>query len=81
MGLGEASAISLALETEKSLIILDDKKARRYAQYMGLDIIGIIGLLRLGYKQDLIPEIDSVIAALYGIGFRMPPSIERIIKS
>ncbi|MCL2834371.1 MAG: hypothetical protein FWD78_14465 [Treponema sp.] len=63
LGIGEASVIALALETKKSLVILDDKKARRYAQNIGLDIIGIIGLLRLSYKQGLIPEMDIIIAS------------------
>ena len=80
LGMGESSAIALAIEMEKSIVILDDKKARRYAQDIGLDIIGIIGLLRLGYKQGLIPEIDTIIARLKKIGFRMPVNIEELMK-
>jgi predicted nucleic acid-binding protein len=35
LGLGESSAIALALETENALVILDDKKARSYAKNVG----------------------------------------------
>ena len=80
LGIGEASAIALALETENSLLIIDDKKARRYAQNLGLNFTGIIGLLRLGFKQGLIPEIDSIITDLRAIGFRLPANTEDLIK-
>ena len=80
LGLGEASAIALALETENPLVILDDKKARRFAQNIGLDIIGIVGLLRIGYKQGLIPDIDYIIENLQKTGFRLPENTEDLIK-
>ncbi|MFO8067604.1 MAG: DUF3368 domain-containing protein [Bacteroidales bacterium] len=41
---GEASAIALAMETDNSLIILDDYKARKIADYIGLKVVGTIGL-------------------------------------
>jgi len=58
LGSGESSAIALALalETENSLIILDDKDVRHYAEFLGLDIIGTVGLLRLGYKKGIVPD-------------------------
>ena len=80
LGIGEASAIALAMETENPLVIIDEKKARRYAQNLGLDIIGIIGLLRLGSKQGLISDLDSIITSLRRIGFRMPSNIEDMLK-
>jgi predicted nucleic acid-binding protein len=42
LGLGEASAIALALETENALVILDDKRARTYAKNIGLNYTGMI---------------------------------------
>ncbi|MCL2067914.1 MAG: hypothetical protein FWG99_10670 [Treponema sp.] len=79
-GLGEASIIALALETANPLVILDDKRARQFAQNIGLAFTGIVGLLRLGFKQGLITEIDSVIAGLRKINFRLPSNIEELIK-
>jgi len=81
LGSGESSAIALALETENSLVILDDKDARHYAEFLGLDIIGTVGLLRLGYKKGIVPDIDDVISKLRNIKFRMPVNVEVLIKN
>jgi predicted nucleic acid-binding protein len=43
--IGESSAIALALETTNSKLILDDKKARKYAKNHGLSITGTQGIL------------------------------------
>jgi predicted nucleic acid-binding protein len=80
LGLGESSAIALALETENVLVILDDKRARSYAKNVGLTYTGIVGLLRLGYKKGLIQDIDSIISALHSIQFHLPDNVEDLIK-
>jgi predicted nucleic acid-binding protein len=81
LGLGEASAIALAMETENSMLIVDDRRARQYALDLGLEIIGTFGLLILAYKNGIIPDIDSVVANLRGIGFRLPPDSEALLKT
>jgi predicted nucleic acid-binding protein len=80
LGIGESSTIALALESENALLILDDKKARRYAQSIGLNIIGILGLLIQAYKQGLIEDIDEILTALKAIDFRLPANIEKLVK-
>ncbi len=45
MDVGEAEAIALAMELGDVLLILDDKKARRVAQQLGLKVIGTVGML------------------------------------
>jgi predicted nucleic acid-binding protein len=42
---GEAEAIALAIELGSLPVILDDKKARRVAQQIGLRVMGTIGVL------------------------------------
>jgi predicted nucleic acid-binding protein len=79
LGLGESSAIALALEMENPLVILDDKRARKYAKNVGLSYTGIIGLLRLGYKKELIPDIDSLISDLQSIHFHLPSNVKDLI--
>ncbi len=58
---GEAEAITLAIEANTDIVILDDKKARSIARRLGLKIIGTIGILVLAKKQKLIDNIEAEI--------------------
>jgi len=80
LGLGESSAIALALETHAPLIILDDKRARAYAKNLGLDHTGVIGLLRLGYKKGIIRDIDVILTELKADNFYLPNNVGELIK-
>ena len=42
---GEASAIALAIELDDCLLIIDDPKGRKFANQIGLTIIGTIGVI------------------------------------
>jgi predicted nucleic acid-binding protein len=42
---GEASAIALAIELDDCLLIIDDLKGRKFAQQLGLTIIGTFGII------------------------------------
>jgi predicted nucleic acid-binding protein len=57
LGAGELSAVLLARETGADVILLDERKARRYAVAQGLPVFGCIGILeslfRGGYLGDL----------------------------
>ena len=81
MGLGESSAIALAMETENALLIVDDKRARQFALSLGVEIIGTLGLLILAYEKGIIQDIDSIIASLREIEFRLPANTESLIKA
>ena len=80
LGLGESSAIALALESQNPLIILDDKRARAYAKNLGLNYIGVIGLLRLGYKQGIIKDIEIIISELKANHFYLPENCLELIR-
>jgi predicted nucleic acid-binding protein len=77
--LGEASAIALAVETPESLLILDDKKARRVAETLGLQLTGALGVIAKAYRTGLIANSAGVIADLRQSNFRVPRDFERII--
>ena len=82
LGLGESSAIALALEVPNSLIILDDKRAKIYAKSLGLDHTGVIGLLRIGYKRGIIKDVDikTILSELSASHFYLPKNVEELIK-
>ncbi|GHV91580.1 hypothetical protein AGMMS50268_20830 [Spirochaetia bacterium] len=77
--LGESSSIALAMETESSLVILDDFEARQFAMSLGLEITGTLGVLIQTYKKGFIPDFHSVIVKLRTNGFRLPPNAEDLI--
>src|SRR5659263_231894 len=54
---GESSAIALALETTESTLILDDYKARKVANHLGLNFTGTIGVI---VKAKLSGKIESI---------------------
>ncbi len=54
---GEASAIALAIEIPESTIILDDYKARKLAEKLGLSITGTIGVIIKAKLRGMIPSV------------------------
>ena len=59
---GEAAAIALAMELGDVFVILDDKKARRVARQIGLNVIGTVGVLLRAKRQGIVPTIQPVLA-------------------
>jgi predicted nucleic acid-binding protein len=52
---GEAEAIALAVEVEADLILLDEREGRRVAQSMGLEVVGLVGiLLKASHKGSIV---------------------------
>jgi len=52
--LGEKSAISLCFEKDIKTFLSDDKRARKYAESLGIDVIGVIGILIWNFEQNKI---------------------------
>ncbi|MCL2764573.1 MAG: DUF3368 domain-containing protein [Treponema sp.] len=77
--LGESSAIVLAMELNKAVLIIDDKEARQFALNLGLKITGTLGVLIRAYKQGLITDILTVISHLKEAGFRLPDNIHEYL--
>ncbi|MBL7161448.1 MAG: DUF3368 domain-containing protein [Anaerolineales bacterium] len=65
LGPGEREAIALAMELEAEELILDDLPARRLAIFLGLNVIGILGLLLRAKKRGIIPQVQPLMDALY----------------
>ncbi|MFN0011005.1 MAG: DUF3368 domain-containing protein [Phycisphaerales bacterium] len=69
-GAGEREAISLALELNASLLLVDDLKARQDAKRLGLAITGTLGVLERAAEQRLI-SLPEVVVALRRSDFRI----------
>lgn len=78
LGAGESEAITLAKELELSLII-DEKKGRKIALNLGVNITGFIGILILNYKKQLLSSSESleVFNRAKEAGFRAGKNLEQ----
>ncbi|MEQ9377510.1 MAG: DUF3368 domain-containing protein [Imperialibacter sp.] len=79
--MGEASAITLALEIGADLIILDDQKARYTAEKLGLQITGTLGILIKAKKKGIVSSIKPFLEKLQQTNFRLSEHlIEEALK-
>ena len=73
---GESSAIALALETPDSVVILDDYKARRIAERLGITFTGTIGVIIKAKLNGIIPSIKPIIEKIKQTDFRLSDELE-----
>jgi predicted nucleic acid-binding protein len=57
--------------------VIDEKKARRYAERMKFSLTGTLGLLLLAREQGLIKSITREIEALQEAGLYLAPLFDR----
>lgn len=72
---GEASVLALAEEYDARLVIIDEQKARGYAQQIGLPLTGTIGVLLLAKKEGLIDAIKPLLTTLHDNGLYLSVSL------
>jgi predicted nucleic acid-binding protein len=72
---GEASAIALAVEYDDCLLIIDDLKGRKYAQELGLNITGTLGVLIDAKLAGYIPSLKFVLDKIRKTNFRISDSL------
>lgn len=72
---GEASAIALALETNDSLLILDDQKARKLAERLKLKYTGTLGVLLKAKERDILPAIKPLLQKIQQTNFRFSEKV------
>ena len=66
---GEAEAITLALEVDANVLLVDDRDARSMAKKLGLQVMGTLGVLALAKHRGLIPEVKPIVEELIESGF------------
>ncbi len=81
LGLGESSAILLALMKNK-IIVIDDKRARRLARELGLEVIGTLSILKKLHEEGVLVETPNTIyRRLIEIGFYVDKKLfDRVFK-
>jgi len=73
---GESSAIALALETPDSTLILDDYKARKIVEQLGIPYTGTIGVIIKAKLLGIIPSVKQLLSKIKQTNFRITPEIE-----
>lgn len=61
---GEAATIVLALQTDAELILLDEQAGRTAACYLGLEVMGVVGILLRAKQHGYIPQVRPLLDAL-----------------
>jgi predicted nucleic acid-binding protein len=78
---GESEAIALAEEIRADALIIDERKGREFAKSMGLNVIGLLGVLLQAKREGILLEIKPILEALDKIGFRISNQLYRHILS
>lgn len=73
---GEASAIALAIEMERSVVVLDDLAARKLASRLELPYTGTLGVLLKAKSIGVLNRVAPVLAELKRAGFRLSKEME-----
>ena len=76
-GAGEAAVIALALERANSVVVVDERAARRVCARLGLRTRGTLGVLLDAKKAKHLPNVRSTLDALVGGGFWLDPDTYR----
>jgi uncharacterized protein len=81
LGAGEREALSLSLELRASVLLVDDKAARRAAAGLGIPIIGTLGILVSAKRRGLLQRVRPHLDALQRASFYFAPGLyARILK-
>lgn len=76
---GEASAISLALELENCTLIIDDYKARKYAELLGIKITGTLGVIAQAKLSGHLEFVKPLLEKIKNTNFRLNEDLEKKI--
>ena len=69
LGRGETEAIALALENERTKVVIDDSAARRCAHALNVPVIGTLGVLvrakQAGHVESVAATLRAMKSAVY----------------
>jgi uncharacterized protein len=81
LGSGEVSAVQLARELGVELVLIDERKARGYAEEKDLIALGCIGILEKLHQKGALLDLRSVYGRLLEQKFRIEPkTLERSLR-
>lgn len=75
LGRGERAVISLALATSATLVLIDDRDARRVAASAGLRVSGTVAVLAVAKRDGRIGTAVKLAGRLREVGFRVSDDV------
>ena len=74
---GEAEVLTLAEEREARLVVIDERRGRRFAQRLGIPLTGTLGILLLAKGGGLIESVAVLIFRLQEAGLFLSSDLVR----
>jgi len=74
LGIGEQSVIAYAVARNLT-VGLDDRQARRFAQELGLPVVGTLGTLLRAKQAGIVSAVWPLLDAIQQKGFRLHPNL------
>ena len=75
---GEVEVMILAKEICANLVVIDDKNAKKHAKYLGINVIGTLGILLKAKQEGFIQEIKPLLLELRDKGIYIGDNIINI---
>ena len=79
LGDGEKEVLALGLELPGSLLLLDDRDARRHARVLALKVSGTLGVLLLAKERDKLGAVRPVLDRLDALRFRLDATTRQTV--
>ena len=78
---GEAQVLALAEEQNASLVLIDERKARRCAERLKLPLSGTLGVLLPAKEEKIIPAIAPLLKAIQEAGLYLHDElVEQVLQ-
>ena len=78
---GEAQVLVLAEEQDASLVLIDERKARRFAERLNLPLSGTLGVLLLAKEEKIIPAVAPLLKEMQHAGLYLHEDlIEQVLN-
>jgi uncharacterized protein len=82
LGLGEREAIVLGLETNADFVLVDDRPARAAAVQLGLDVLGVAGVVLRAKSEGHVSAVRPLLDGLRRHGLRLHDDIyEAVLRA
>lgn len=79
LGEGEKEVLALGIELPGSLLLLDDRNARRHANSLALNLCGTLGVLLLAKERGALDAVRPILDRLDALGFRLDGATKQTV--